>query len=228
MTRGIDGKYHNSGRGTTSAPSCSRSCGAAAGSAGCRTRTRTRPGSIIPSAHDASGCSPRTSRRSASISRTAASFTAPTHAAARTNFHMKPNGVFWIGDGVAGVTETGRYLANPPAARYATQSGPMLIVDGRSIRRSGRRHLGKDPQRRRRLRGRRDRLRHRRRTGDLRRVRAPLPRRARLSRTRSSSTARCPRSTRRNSSATTNSSRSDRSSGWCGPPRSAATRLKTR
>ena len=44
---------------------------------------------------------------------------------------MKPNGVFWIGDGAAGVTETSRYLANPPAARYATQSGPMLIVDGK-------------------------------------------------------------------------------------------------
>jgi len=48
-----------------------------------------------------------------------------------TNFHLKPNGVFWVGDGVAGVTETSRYLANPPAARYATQSGPMLVVDGR-------------------------------------------------------------------------------------------------
>ena len=48
-----------------------------------------------------------------------------------TNFHMKPNGVFWIGDAAAGVTETSRYLASPPAARYATQSGPMLIVDGR-------------------------------------------------------------------------------------------------
>jgi uncharacterized protein YigE (DUF2233 family) len=48
-----------------------------------------------------------------------------------TNFHMKPNGVFWIGDGAAGVTETSRYLANPPAARYATQSGPMLIIDGK-------------------------------------------------------------------------------------------------
>ena len=48
-----------------------------------------------------------------------------------TNFHMKPNGVFWIGDGVAAVTETSRYLANPPAARFATQSGPMLIVDGK-------------------------------------------------------------------------------------------------
>jgi uncharacterized protein YigE (DUF2233 family) len=48
-----------------------------------------------------------------------------------TNFHMKPNGVFWIGDGVAGVTETTRYLANTPSVRYATQSGPMLIIDGK-------------------------------------------------------------------------------------------------
>jgi uncharacterized protein YigE (DUF2233 family) len=48
-----------------------------------------------------------------------------------TNFHLKPNGVFWVGDRVAGVTETSRYLANPPAARYATQSGPMLVVDGK-------------------------------------------------------------------------------------------------
>lgn len=48
-----------------------------------------------------------------------------------TNFHMKPNGVFWIGDGGVGVTETDRYLANPPAARFATQSGPMLIIDGK-------------------------------------------------------------------------------------------------
>ncbi len=48
-----------------------------------------------------------------------------------TNFHMKPNGVFWIGDHVAGVTETSRYLASPPPARYATQSGPMLIIDGK-------------------------------------------------------------------------------------------------
>jgi uncharacterized protein YigE (DUF2233 family) len=46
-----------------------------------------------------------------------------------TNFHMKPNGVFWIGDGAAGVTETSRYLANTPPTRYATQSGPMLVVD---------------------------------------------------------------------------------------------------
>jgi uncharacterized protein YigE (DUF2233 family) len=56
---------------------------------------------------------------------------ADTRGGGRTNFHMKPNGVFWIGDGVAGVTETSRYLAEPPPARYATQSGPMLIVDGK-------------------------------------------------------------------------------------------------
>ena len=48
-----------------------------------------------------------------------------------TNFHMKPNGVFWVGDGAAGVTETSRYLAAPPAARFATQSGPMLVIDGK-------------------------------------------------------------------------------------------------
>ena len=51
--------------------------------------------------------------------------------AGATNFHLKPNGVFWIGEGVAGVTETSRYLADPPVARFATQSGPMLVVDGK-------------------------------------------------------------------------------------------------
>ena len=47
-----------------------------------------------------------------------------------SNFHMKPNGVFWVGAGTAGVAETGRYLTSPPPARYATQSGPMLVLDG--------------------------------------------------------------------------------------------------
>ncbi len=56
---------------------------------------------------------------------------ADTRGGGGTNFHMKPNGVFWIGDGAAGVIETGQFLAAPPAARYATQSGPMLIVDGK-------------------------------------------------------------------------------------------------
>jgi uncharacterized protein YigE (DUF2233 family) len=48
-----------------------------------------------------------------------------------SNFHLKPNGVFYAGDGVAGVVETGRFLANGPKARYATQSGPLLVIDGR-------------------------------------------------------------------------------------------------
>jgi uncharacterized protein YigE (DUF2233 family) len=47
------------------------------------------------------------------------------------NFCLKPNGVFWIGeDGAAHVTETAAFIAAAPAARYATQSGPMLVVGG--------------------------------------------------------------------------------------------------
>ena len=47
-----------------------------------------------------------------------------------TNFHLLPNGVFWVGDGVAGVEETSRFLNDAPAAKFATQSGPMLVIDG--------------------------------------------------------------------------------------------------
>ncbi len=47
------------------------------------------------------------------------------------NFHLKPNGVFWIGGGQAGVMETTRYLAQKPKADYATQSGPMLVIGGK-------------------------------------------------------------------------------------------------
>jgi uncharacterized protein YigE (DUF2233 family) len=47
------------------------------------------------------------------------------------NFHLKPNGMFWIGNGTAGVSETSRFLARPPKALYATQSGPMLVIAGR-------------------------------------------------------------------------------------------------
>jgi len=46
------------------------------------------------------------------------------------NFGLLPNGVFCIGDGRADVIETLAYAADPPACRYATQSGPMLVVDG--------------------------------------------------------------------------------------------------
>lgn len=46
------------------------------------------------------------------------------------NFHLKPNGVFWIDDaGAARVTETSAFAAAAPEPRYATQSGPMLVID---------------------------------------------------------------------------------------------------
>ena len=47
------------------------------------------------------------------------------------NFHLKPNGVFWVGGGKAGVAETGAYLKSKPAADIATQSGPMLVIGGK-------------------------------------------------------------------------------------------------
>lgn len=47
------------------------------------------------------------------------------------NFHMKPNGIFWIGAGRVGVSETGRYLRERSSTEYATQSGPMLVINGR-------------------------------------------------------------------------------------------------
>jgi uncharacterized protein YigE (DUF2233 family) len=47
------------------------------------------------------------------------------------NFHMKPNGVFYVDrEGKAGVMETGRFVARRIAVRYATQSGPLLVSDG--------------------------------------------------------------------------------------------------
>jgi uncharacterized protein YigE (DUF2233 family) len=49
----------------------------------------------------------------------------------QANFTMKPNGVFFVGGGKAGVWETSHFLRDRPAAEYATQSGPMLVVDGK-------------------------------------------------------------------------------------------------
>ncbi len=48
------------------------------------------------------------------------------------NFHLKPNGVFYVApDGHAYVEETGVYLKiKQPPPRYATQSGPMLVIAG--------------------------------------------------------------------------------------------------
>jgi uncharacterized protein YigE (DUF2233 family) len=48
------------------------------------------------------------------------------------NFHLKPNGVFFIGkDGRAGVQETAGFLKSRRKVRFATQSGPMLVIGGK-------------------------------------------------------------------------------------------------
>lgn len=46
------------------------------------------------------------------------------------NFGLLPNGVLCITDTRAEVIETLRYLAQTPLCRDATQSGPMLVIDG--------------------------------------------------------------------------------------------------
>jgi uncharacterized protein YigE (DUF2233 family) len=47
------------------------------------------------------------------------------------NFHLKPNGVFWIDKaGRAHVAATDAYTGAKAAPRWASQSGPMLVVDG--------------------------------------------------------------------------------------------------
>jgi uncharacterized protein YigE (DUF2233 family) len=45
------------------------------------------------------------------------------------NFGLLPNGVFCIGTRFA-VTESRAFAADPPNCRAATQSGPMLVIDG--------------------------------------------------------------------------------------------------
>jgi uncharacterized protein YigE (DUF2233 family) len=47
------------------------------------------------------------------------------------NFHMKPNGVFYMAGAAAGILETSSFLRQRPQADFATQSGPLLVIDGR-------------------------------------------------------------------------------------------------
>ena len=53
----------------------------------------------------------------------------------RGNFHLLPNGVFWIGKNRAGVMESHRFARAMRRGRlrprFATQSGPMLVIGGR-------------------------------------------------------------------------------------------------
>ncbi|MCX8999775.1 phosphodiester glycosidase family protein [Rhizobiaceae bacterium BDR2-2] len=46
------------------------------------------------------------------------------------NFHLLPNGVFHFGDGKAAVTEAKAFARSGATPRFATQSGPMLVIDG--------------------------------------------------------------------------------------------------
>jgi uncharacterized protein YigE (DUF2233 family) len=46
------------------------------------------------------------------------------------NFHMKPNGVFYFGDHSAAVMETSAFVRARLQPEYATQSGPMLVING--------------------------------------------------------------------------------------------------
>jgi uncharacterized protein YigE (DUF2233 family) len=48
------------------------------------------------------------------------------------NFHLLPNGVFAVdGKGHVSVTPTKQFRKRVPSPRWATQSGPMLVVDGK-------------------------------------------------------------------------------------------------
>jgi uncharacterized protein YigE (DUF2233 family) len=47
------------------------------------------------------------------------------------NFHLKPNGVFYIADGKPGVMETEAFSKSGLKPDFASQSGPMLVVNGK-------------------------------------------------------------------------------------------------
>ena len=44
------------------------------------------------------------------------------------NFYKKPNGIFFLTASGAGIVSTEEYLRLEPEARFATQSGPMLVI----------------------------------------------------------------------------------------------------
>ena len=46
------------------------------------------------------------------------------------NFHMLPNGVFFVDGDRAGVLETESFILSARAPAFASQSGPMLVIDG--------------------------------------------------------------------------------------------------
>lgn len=51
-------------------------------------------------------------------------------AAGPGNFGMRPNGIFCIAKDRLAIVESRRFAAKPLDCRFATQSGPMLVIDG--------------------------------------------------------------------------------------------------
>lgn len=47
------------------------------------------------------------------------------------NFHLLPNGVFWINGNQAHVSETKSFQRRGIVPDFATQSGPMLVINGK-------------------------------------------------------------------------------------------------
>ncbi|MDV7141211.1 phosphodiester glycosidase family protein [Tropicimonas sp. TH_r6] len=47
------------------------------------------------------------------------------------NFGLLPNGIFCLKEHAAAVIESRSYAADAPRCTYATQSGPMLVIDGK-------------------------------------------------------------------------------------------------
>jgi uncharacterized protein YigE (DUF2233 family) len=48
------------------------------------------------------------------------------------NFYLQPNGVFFVDDGGAGIVESTRYSCPLRDVRLATQSGPLLLIAGKT------------------------------------------------------------------------------------------------
>jgi prepilin-type processing-associated H-X9-DG protein len=47
------------------------------------------------------------------------------------NFHLKPNGVFYVKNGKANVAETEVFAKSGVKPDFASQSGPMLVINGK-------------------------------------------------------------------------------------------------
>jgi uncharacterized protein YigE (DUF2233 family) len=47
------------------------------------------------------------------------------------NFYKRPNGIFFLGETSAGILTTEAFTRERPDVRFATQSGPMLVIKGR-------------------------------------------------------------------------------------------------